>query len=178
MQVTVNGVRVAQLADGQCFGERALISAHAKRRATITTRTYCQLFLLSRTAMQAAFAMHPHYWATLCQRAEMQWNDYSNAPLPSAHARGYAENPDASGGEAPFSVERTLPKSVTGSTGSQNAERCALQVGMLCHTGSELMCKAKRDSIVQRDRCALIYTSRRRAGWRRWFGRCALRWSS
>ena len=133
MQVTVNGVRVAQLADGQSFGERALISAHAKRRATITTRTYCQLFLLSRDAMQAAFATHPHHWVTLCQRAEMQWNDYFGAPLPISQAHGIAEDPTGSGGEASFSVERTLPKSIAGTAGSQSSERCALRVGMRCH---------------------------------------------
>lgn len=126
MQVTVNGVRLAQLADGECFGERALISAHAKRRATVTTRTYCQLFLLSRTAVQAAFAAHPHSWATLCRRAEMQWHTYSKSRLPAEHARGYEDEAAAAGpGQAPFSLERSLPKSVNGSLGSVKAEGCA-----------------------------------------------------
>jgi hypothetical protein len=47
------------MADGQSFGETVLYQSNGKRTATVATRTYCQLFLLSKNSVNMAFSTRP-----------------------------------------------------------------------------------------------------------------------
>jgi hypothetical protein len=71
------GVTVVQLSDGAFFGEATLYEENAKRRASVITHTYCQLFLLSRNAVVAAFAAHADAFQELMLRVSQQVASYA-----------------------------------------------------------------------------------------------------
>ena len=46
--VSVKGATIAVLTDGSSFGEIALIHAKTRRSATVTSMTYCELYILKK----------------------------------------------------------------------------------------------------------------------------------
>jgi CRP-like cAMP-binding protein len=66
-----DGRQVAMLTHGQSFGETVLYNAVGKRTATVITRSYCQLILLEKAAMDAAFQSRPLVYQKLKEKAKV-----------------------------------------------------------------------------------------------------------
>lgn len=111
MQVTVKGKRVAFLSAGDCFGEAVLYHNNVKRTASIYTRTYAQIFLLSKNAVNVAFAAHPAAYAELRRKARSKLQNYAASRLPTSRSFSNQSSTDGSVSNAPqgpgMSVEST-----------------------------------------------------------------------
>ena len=81
LQVIVKGKRVGLMSSGDCFGEAVLYHTNVKRTASIYTRTYAQIFLLSKNAVNIAFAAHPAAYAELRRKARLKLQSYAGAKI-------------------------------------------------------------------------------------------------
>lgn len=79
---------VALLTEGESFGETVLYHERAKRTATVITRSYCQLFMLSKNAVSTALATSPEAYRKLKEHARALYREHmaesgENGQLPS-----------------------------------------------------------------------------------------------
>ena len=127
-QVLIGGKRIALLSAGDCFGEAVLYHDNNKRTASVITRTYCQLFSLSKTAMNVAYAAHPTAYAELRARARSMFQKHIASRAASTHIGSDSEHANASHfvpavGEV--SVEAMTRKSVGGAAPEMGSQMCA-----------------------------------------------------
>lgn len=64
------------MTEGESFGETVLYHERAKRTATIITRSYCQLFMLSKNAVSTALATSPEAHRKLRERARDLYREH------------------------------------------------------------------------------------------------------
>ena len=125
VQVIAKGKRVALLSAGDCFGEAVLYHDNNKRTASVTTRTYCQLFSLSKAAVNVAFAAHPAAYQELRTRARSMLQKYIATRGPSMRAASDSGTFMPVVGE--LSVEALTRKSVVGAAPEMGSSMCASQ---------------------------------------------------
>lgn len=117
MQVIKDGVPGEFMESGKCFGEAALYLSDVRRTASVVTRTYCQLFMLSKNAMHNALGGKMDVCRELELRAIRLGDSYRRS-LASQQAEdwGVVEG-NKTEGQYDFgglSFERGVAKSVTG----------------------------------------------------------------
>lgn len=75
-QVSKDGKVLALMSEGESFGETVLYHERAKRTATIITRSYCQLFMLSKNSVSTALATSPDAHRKLRERARDLYREH------------------------------------------------------------------------------------------------------
>lgn len=87
-----DGRVLALMTEGESFGETVLYHERAKRTATIITRSYCQLFLLSKSAVSTALATSPEAHRKLKERARDLYREHmaeaGNSPVVTTQVYG------------------------------------------------------------------------------------------
>eukprot|EP00892_Ulva_mutabilis_P007395 jgi/Ulvmu1/5027/UM021_0044.1 len=75
-EVSKDGRVLALMTEGESFGETVLYHERAKRTATIITRSYCQLFMLSKNAVSTSLATSPDAHRRLKERARDLYREH------------------------------------------------------------------------------------------------------
>ena len=109
----MKGRKVGMLSAGDCFGEAVLYANNVKRSATITTRTFCQLFLLSKSAVTLACSAYPAAYQQLKVRAREAYQRH----LAAHEARARAGSNDSIVQGNAVSVESLTRKSAASNSG-------------------------------------------------------------
>lgn len=76
VQVSKDGRVLALMSEGESFGETVLYHERAKRTATIITRSYGQLFMLSKNSVSTALATSPEAHRKLRERARDLYREH------------------------------------------------------------------------------------------------------
>ncbi len=58
-RVTINNKTLAIITEGNAFGEIALVNSQARRSATVTSMTYCEVYVLKRKDIDRVLSGHP-----------------------------------------------------------------------------------------------------------------------
>jgi voltage-gated potassium channel len=88
VEVIVNGVRVAALGQGSPFGETALVQGE-KRNASIRALTYCEVYSLAKSDLDALRKRYPDFDAQVRKVAEARLRDTREK---TGHALGGASS--------------------------------------------------------------------------------------